>query len=122
MKIKECYEVVIPHANGNRKFEPPPNFIGSIKNEFGTFVIDTKGKFDMNLDVMQIYLHKPGDEPMLKYYIKNNKPTQSGMLKEGTIADVYIMEKKGCWKSKDAIKLPKEGETMEIEMTYADCI
>jgi hypothetical protein len=119
---KETYEVVIPHADGGRKFEPPPDFPATIKNEMGKYVIDTKGKFNMDLDIMKIYLHKPGDEPMLKYYIKDNQPIQSGSLKHGTVADVYIMERKGCWKSKEARALPKDGQTLDMIMTYADCI
>ncbi len=119
---KEKFEVVIPHANGGRKFEPPPNYPATIKNQMGKYIVDTKGKYNMDLDIMKIYMHRPGDEPMLKYFIKDNQPITSGSLKEGTVADVYLMEKKGCWKSKESVKLPKDGETVEMEMTYADCI
>ena len=122
MKVKECYEVVIPHANGDRKFQPPPNFNATISNSEGTYKVDTHGRLNMDLDVTKIYLHKPGDEPMLKYYIKDNLPIVSNPVKPGVTVNVYLMEKIGCWKSTVPVVLPTPGNTVEMEMTYADCI
>jgi hypothetical protein len=121
-RIKESYEVVIPHAGG-RQAEKLPNFNASLVNNGVSYIVDTKGKFD-DIDISMIYLHKPSDEPMLKYYIKEKTPVESRPVPAGQTVEVYIMQTVGrCWRSTVPIVLPKEGDApVEMEMTVADCL
>ena len=122
LSLKEGFEINIPHAGG-RQAEKPPNFMATFSNTPTGYTVDTKGKFD-DMDITMIYLHKPSDEPMLKYYIKEKTPVQSKPLPPGETAEVYLMQTVGrCWRSTVPIVLPKEGDApIQMEMTVADCI
>ena len=98
----------------------PPPLDGVIHNTGDdNFVVDFDSK---NMSVSTIFLHKPEDEPMLRYIIKGNMPIKHEALPAGTKAELWVVESNGrCWSS-PAVPLPMSSKKENIKLSVSMCI
>ena len=119
----ESWEVIVPRSTiGGRAL--PPNFSVKLVNVgMDTYRVLFAANSGKDRTIHTIFLHRPEDEPMLRYLIKGPSGAAPDTLPAGTVADLWFSETNGlCWSSTMPVSLPGEGQGVMVEMTVALCL